>query len=114
MTFKESRELKEHPDLTAEGEDVDVGDVAAVEEDGGGGWLPETVQGPQERWLSTTTGTYDSNYDTLWDVNGDAFEYGNPIVGEFGEICYLKFGFGEVQHHPTSIGGVAIILHHLQ
>lgn len=105
-TFKEGRELKEHPNLAAEGENVEMADVAGVEEDGGGGWLPETVEGPQERWLSAATWAYDPNDDTLWDVKVDAFEYGNPIVGEFGEIGYVEFGFGGV-----SISSVAIHLH---
>jgi hypothetical protein len=47
-TFKESRELKEHGNLAAEGKDVKVADVLAIEEDGGGRWLPEAIQSPQE------------------------------------------------------------------
>lgn len=99
-------ELKEHPDLAAEGEDVEVGDVVAVEEDGGGGRLPEAVEGPQERWLSAAAGANDPNDDALGDVHGDALQYGNPIVRDFGQISYLEFGFGGA----TSVS-VAILLH---
>lgn len=105
MTFKEGGELKEHSNRTAEGENVEMADVEAVEEDGGGGWLPEAVEGPQERWLSAATGANDPNDDTLWDVNADAFEYGNPIVRDFGEISYLEFGLGDV------ISSIAVPIH---
>lgn len=106
VTLEEGRELKEHANLTAERENVEMADVGAVEEDGGGGWLPEAVQGPQKGWLSAATGAYDSDDDTLWDIEGDAVEDGNSSIGNSGQISYLEFGFGVV---PTI--GAAI---HLQ
>ena len=45
VTLKEGRELKKHANFPAEGENVEMGDVLAVEEDGGGGRFPEAVQG---------------------------------------------------------------------
>lgn len=92
MTLEEGGELKEHADLTAEGENIEMADIGIVQKDGGGGWLPEAIEGPEKRGFAATTGPNDAEDDALWYVQVDALENGDSGIGNFGEVSYPKFG----------------------
>jgi hypothetical protein len=58
-TLEHGGELEEHADLASEREDVEGADVGAVEEDGGGGGLPEAVERAEERGHAAAAGAHD-------------------------------------------------------
>lgn len=107
-TFKKNRELKEHANLAAEAEDIQIADIMTVQEDRGGRWLPETVESPEKRGFATSAGAYDPHDDTRWDFQAQLVQNRSSGIRQLGQVLYPKFHLGfllfnSIFHHQQML-----------
>lgn len=104
-TFEENGKLKEHADLAAESENIEVADISAIQEDGSRRRLPEAIESPEQRGFAATTGANDSDDDAFGYIEAQSLEDGIPSLGFFSQLSNPKF------HFEFSVFAT-IIIHH--